>query len=172
MKDEWRDLSDDTATLYRHAYRLMHVGLMRTPATAERMARDLVRLVNADGALMTTVYLVLIPRIQNAEREPWPAVDAALSLGLILEQLRRAPAVTRDAKKRDDNRKAFRLATAARWADERAIVARVVNLARKLAAQDPEEFGPRCRKTRADAVAMRLEMDEARVLRILKDRRA
>jgi len=98
-------LSDATATLYQYAFRLMKVGLLLRSDVADRAARRLVRLVTADPGLMVTVYFELIPKIQGAEREPWIAVDAAMSLGLILEQLRRAPAVERDTKVRAGQRK-------------------------------------------------------------------
>jgi hypothetical protein len=87
------ELHAGAVALYEHAFRLMHRGVMLSQEDAARSARRLVDLVNADPAIMATVYLDLIPLIKNAAQAPWPAVEAAVSLGLILEQLRRAPAM-------------------------------------------------------------------------------
>jgi hypothetical protein len=65
---------------------------------AQRSARRLVNDVSRQG-LDDLVYGTLLPLIARADRAPWEAVEAAMVLGMALEQLRRRPLIVQDEKR-------------------------------------------------------------------------
>lgn len=72
----------------------------------------------------------------------------------------------------EQSRDALREAGAGRWKRERNEADAAVRLANQLSTSDPEEFGSRCRKRRAEAVSERLGITYGRAFRILRNRRA